>query len=68
MQHLPLELRADDAKQRKLLDRTSKSQLLLLTDAEYDAGLRRITVEQPVLRADLRLFATTGVLGTIPTG
>jgi SAM-dependent methyltransferase len=68
VQHLPLELRTDEAKQRRLLDRTSKSQLLLLTDAEYDAGLRRITVEQPVLRADLRLFATTGVLGIMPTG
>jgi ubiquinone/menaquinone biosynthesis C-methylase UbiE len=62
-QHLPLELRVDEAKQRGLLDRTSNSQLLLLTDAEYEAGLRRITTEQPVLRADLRLFATTGVLG-----
>jgi hypothetical protein len=51
----------DEAKQRGLLDRTSKSQLLLLTDAEYDAGLRRLAVEQPVLRADLRLFATTAV-------
>ena len=61
-QYLPLELRVDEAKERGLLARTSKSQLLLLTDAEYDAGLRRITAEQPVLRADLRLFATTGVL------
>jgi hypothetical protein len=68
-QHLPLELPADEVKRRGLLDRTSKSQLLLLlTDAEYEAGLRGITAEQPVLRADLRLFATTGVLGTIPTG
>ena len=62
-QRLPLELRVDEAKQRGLLDRTSKSQLLLLTDAEYEAGLCRLTAEQPVLRADLRLFATTGVLG-----
>lgn len=67
-QHLPLELRLDEANERGLLDRTSKSQLLLLTDAEYEAGLRRITAEQPVLRADLRLFATTGVLGTIKPG
>jgi len=62
-QHLPLELRMEEAKQRGLLDRTSKSQLLLLTDAEYDAGLRRIMADRPVLRADLRLFATTAVLG-----
>ena len=66
-QHLPLELHVDEATQRGLLDRASKSQLLLLTDAEYDAGLRRLTAEQPVLRAGLRLFATTGVLGP-PTG
>ena len=63
-QHLPLEVPVDEAKRRGLLDRTSKSQLLLLSDAEYDAGLRRLTAEQPILRADLRLFATTGVLGT----
>ena len=67
-QHLPLELRLDEAKQRGLLDRTSNSQLLLLTDAEYEAGLRRITAERPVLRADLRLFATTAVPGTIEPG
>jgi ubiquinone/menaquinone biosynthesis C-methylase UbiE len=65
-QHLPLELRVNEARRRGLLDRTSNSQLLLLTDAEYEAGLRRIAAEQPVLRADLRLFATTGVAGAIP--
>src|SRR5262245_34737849 len=63
VQHLPLELGVDEVKRRGLLDRTSNSQLLLLSDAEYDEGLRRLTAERPVLRADLRLFATTGVLG-----
>jgi len=42
------------------LDRNSTSQLLVIGDEEYAAGLRRLEVEQPVLRTDLRLHATTG--------
>jgi ubiquinone/menaquinone biosynthesis C-methylase UbiE len=42
------------------LDRESTSQLLVIGDEEYAAGLRRLEVEQPVLRTDLRLHATTG--------
>jgi SAM-dependent methyltransferase len=42
------------------LDRESTSQLLVIGDDEYAAGLRRLEVERPVLRTDLHLHATTG--------
>jgi ubiquinone/menaquinone biosynthesis C-methylase UbiE len=58
-----------DAETRGLLERTSTSQLLVIPDAEYEAGVVRIqTLEAlagepaPLLRADLRLYATSGWL------
>jgi hypothetical protein len=33
---------------------------MVISDAEYEQGLERLKREQPVLRADLRLFATIG--------
>jgi hypothetical protein len=33
---------------------------MVISDAEYQAGLERMKQEQPVLRADLRLYATIG--------
>lgn len=35
---------------------------MVIADAEYDEGLRRLKAEQPILRTDLRLFATVGQL------
>jgi hypothetical protein len=32
---------------------------MVISDADYDAGMRRMMTEQPVLRADLQLYATT---------
>ena len=61
-QHLPIDVSFDEAVERGFLDRRSKSQLLLLSDAEYQAGLERLTTERPRIRADLRLYATTAVL------
>ena len=58
---MPLELSFDEAMERGFLDRHSKSQLLLLSDAEYQTGLERLRAERPLLRADLRLYATTAV-------
>ncbi len=52
-----------------LLDKSSTSQLVLLGDAEYEAGIARIRAaadaarergEVLVLRSELRLWATTG--------
>lgn len=58
VQHLPAERTYEQAQTSGLLDRHSTSQLMVITDAEYDAGLRRLARERPVLRADLRLFGT----------
>jgi ubiquinone/menaquinone biosynthesis C-methylase UbiE len=41
-----------------LLERHSTSQLMVISDAEYEAGMRRLSTEQPTLRSDLRLFGT----------
>jgi len=61
-QHLPIDVSFDEAVERGFLDRRSKSQLLLLSEAEYQTGLERLKTERPRLRADLRLYATTAVL------
>lgn len=42
------------------VDRRATSQLMVISDADYESGLSRLTTIQPVLRTDLRLFATTG--------
>jgi ubiquinone/menaquinone biosynthesis C-methylase UbiE len=44
------------------VDRHATSQLMVISDAEYDAGIRRMKAEQPVMRSDLRVFATIGRL------
>jgi ubiquinone/menaquinone biosynthesis C-methylase UbiE len=44
------------------LDRRSTSQLMVISDQDYAAGMTRIVAEQPLLRADLRLYATTARL------
>lgn len=61
-QHMPAERPFDEAEHNGSLDRSSTSQLLVISDEEYDAGMRRLREERPVLRADLRLYATMGHL------
>jgi ubiquinone/menaquinone biosynthesis C-methylase UbiE len=46
--------------ERGLVDRRATSQLMVISDGEYEAGLHRLEAEQPMLRADLRLYATVG--------
>jgi hypothetical protein len=46
-----------------LCDRGAASQLMVISDADYEAGMRRLRAERPVLRSDVRLFATTAWLG-----
>ncbi len=59
-----------EAKRRGVLDRTSTSQLMLLTDDQYQQGraqLLRTDVEAAgtlILEADLRLYATLGWCGS----
>jgi hypothetical protein len=47
------------ARARGSIDRRATSQLMVITDAEYEAGLARLSEEQPVLHTDIRLFATS---------
>ena len=59
-QHIPAAVSFQLAVERGHIDRRSTSQLLVISDAEYEGGLERMRQEQPMLRADLRLFATIG--------
>lgn len=65
VQHLPLELSVSEARAGGFLERTSKSQLMVISDSEYEDGLKRIEAagsdsDARILRSDLRLFATVG--------
>lgn len=59
-QHIPAEMPFAVAVERGLIDRRSTSQLMVISDAEYEDGLQRLRAEQPTLKADLRLYATVG--------
>jgi len=61
-QHLPAAIPFDKALERGYLDRRSTSQLLVISDEEFEAGMRRITAERPLVCADLRVYATVGRL------
>lgn len=61
-QHIPAAVPFPLAVEQGYVDRRSTSQLMVISTAEYDAGLQRMIAEQPVLRADLRVFATIGRL------
>jgi SAM-dependent methyltransferase len=66
VQHLPRALRLGDAENGGFLARTSTSQLMVISDEDYQAGLARIhtaagsSPSELVLRADLTLYGTTG--------
>jgi len=57
-QHLPAAVPFATAVERGLVDRYATSQLTVLSDAEYEQGIERLRAEQPIIRADLRLYAT----------
>ena len=58
VQHLRSERSFAEGVARGVLQRTSTSQLMVISDAEYESGLARLHAERPVLRADLRLYGT----------
>ena len=58
-QHLSSEISVQMAQREGRLDRRSTSQFMVISDADYDAGMRRLMTEPSVLHADLRLYATT---------
>lgn len=57
-QHIPVEIPFESARQQGFVDRRATSQLMVISDGEYEAGMMRLLTEQPVLRASLRLYAT----------
>jgi ubiquinone/menaquinone biosynthesis C-methylase UbiE len=61
-QHIHTELPFAEGIRGGLVERHVTSQLMVIADAEYEDGLRRLKVEQPMLRTDLRLYATVGEL------
>lgn len=68
LQHLPRQLSIDEAERDGFLARTSTSQLMVISDEEYRSGIARIRGDAAehgdsfLLRADLRLYGTTGWL------
>ena len=58
VQHMRSERSFDVAVEKGSLERTSTSQLMVISDEEYHAGLARLRAERPVLRSDLRLYGT----------
>jgi SAM-dependent methyltransferase len=64
VQHWPAQLAYDEALAAGLLDRSSTSQLMVISDADYEVGCRRLAAERPTLRSDLRLFGTRADLVT----
>ncbi|HEX6534156.1 MAG TPA: class I SAM-dependent methyltransferase [Gemmatimonadaceae bacterium] len=61
-QHIAAAVPFGVARARGLVDRRSTSQLLLVSDAEFADGVKRLEREQPLLTTDLRLFATTATV------
>ena len=51
------------ALERGLIDRTTTSQLMMLDEREYREGIERLRATDPLLRADLRLYATQAWIG-----
>lgn len=65
VQHRPRTLRLDEAERGGFLARTSTSQLMVITDDDYESGLARLRRDAAngsgnlSLHADLRLYGTT---------
>lgn len=59
-QHIRTAIPFATAMERGLVHRRATSQLMVVSDTEYENGLQRLKAEQPILHADLRLYATFG--------
>jgi ubiquinone/menaquinone biosynthesis C-methylase UbiE len=68
VEHIQRQLPVRQAQERGFLDRTSTSQLTILSEEQYQAGIDRIAAaaaaagSELILEADLRLYGTTGWL------
>jgi SAM-dependent methyltransferase len=65
VQHMPAQMTLSEAERRGFLDRTSTSQLMVISDAEYEAGMDRIRAggAEAILCSDLRVSGTMGWVG-----
>ncbi|HXT16341.1 MAG TPA: class I SAM-dependent methyltransferase [Gemmatimonadaceae bacterium] len=59
-QHIPARIPFAEAMAKGILDRQSTSQLLVIGDTAWEAGIAKLRRDRPELRADLRLYATIG--------
>jgi ubiquinone/menaquinone biosynthesis C-methylase UbiE len=48
--------------QQGMVDRRATSQFMVISDREYERGVARLMAEQPVLRSEVRLYATSAWL------
>jgi SAM-dependent methyltransferase len=66
IQHLPRAMTVSEASSGGFMHRTSTSQLMVISESEYEAGMKRIhedvaaTGGVKMLRSDLRIYGTTG--------
>ena len=64
VQHVPARFTISAADRRGFLERTSTSQLMVISRAEYEAGMKRLRADansaETVLVSDLRLYGTLG--------
>jgi SAM-dependent methyltransferase len=68
-QHLPAAMPFDEAVSKGVANRSSTSQLMVISDEDFAAGQARLMAERPQLQADLRLYATTAwKAGDLPSG
>jgi len=58
-QRLPASVPFDVAVDRGHVDRRATSQLMVISDEEFEIGMSQLLAERPILRADLTLYATT---------
>jgi ubiquinone/menaquinone biosynthesis C-methylase UbiE len=60
--HMPAQMTVGEAARRGFLDRASTSQLMVISDAEFEAGNEslRAAGNTSMLRSDLRVYGTTG--------
>jgi SAM-dependent methyltransferase len=58
-EHIAASIPFEAARKQGLIDRYATSQLMLISDDDYAAGVKRLLIEQPVLRSNVRLYATT---------
>ena len=64
VQHIPARFTVSEADRRGFLERTSASQLMVISEAEYETGMKRIRAAansgEAILVSDLRVHGTIG--------